>query len=132
MDNHKHAEETLFELNALRAMCDLQTKIESVPSFHSLCVKDSSTPQCCRTWSLPNFVVLINRLQHCYDVQETHVQQAQMLMKRCLPYYRDGQLLADCQLNECDAPPQCTANNVVYQMMHFLSNNDSLTVSVSE
>lgn len=131
LEHHKHAHFNLFETNALLDMCKLQHKIEELFTYNQMCVKDRATGKCCLAWSLPNFVAHLNTLRNCSDLQEVHVYNANVLLQRCLPFYRAGLLSANCGQTYCeDVPPECTENNWVYNTMHYLSDNGSLGVSV--
>lgn len=124
--------ESLFEINGLLAMCDLELKITQLPGYRKLCeTQPSSSADCCTPWSLPNYVALIANQTSCFDLLEEHVLTAEQLLLLCYPYYRDGILTAECSVRRCRAPVECIRNGAVFNMLHFLGDMGFVEENVS-
>lgn len=60
--------ESLFEINALMAICDLEIQMLNVNGYGELCQLDIDTKKCCRPWSLPNYIALLSNKTSCFDI----------------------------------------------------------------
>jgi hypothetical protein len=60
--------ESLFEINALLDMCDLEQKIIETNDYDDLCQKELNSNSCCRPWSLPNYVALLSNKTSCFEI----------------------------------------------------------------
>lgn len=65
----RNLNESLFELNALLAMCDLEQRILEMDSYDDLCQREVSSNNCCRPWSLPNYVAVLSNKTSCFDLE---------------------------------------------------------------
>lgn len=61
--------ESLFEINALLAMCDLEFQLEQFHEYEKLCEREMTTQNCCRQWSLPNYIALLANKSSCYEIE---------------------------------------------------------------
>lgn len=60
--------DSLFDLNSLLAMCQLQNQIIAIPSYGGFCQREELTDSCCRPWSLPNYAALLANKTSCFDL----------------------------------------------------------------
>lgn len=65
---NRQINESLFEVNALWAMCELEQTIISTNKYENLCQKELSSDNCCRPWSLANYVALLSNKTSCFDI----------------------------------------------------------------
>lgn len=61
--------ESLFEVNSLIAMCDLELKLTQVHYYRDLCQLEIGSKRCCRPWSIPNYVALLSNRSSCFDIE---------------------------------------------------------------
>lgn len=64
----------MFDTNSLLSMCELEQKLVDTDGYNDLCQKEISSSNCCRPWSLPNYVALLSNKTSCFDInvsQET-------------------------------------------------------------
>lgn len=61
--------DTLFDLNGMLAMCELETRLTETPYYDVLCESQVSSTRCCRPWSLPNYVALLTNRTTCFDIE---------------------------------------------------------------
>lgn len=60
--------ESMFDANALLSMCELEQKLVDTNDYNELCQKEISSSNCCRPWSLPNYVALLSNKTSCFDI----------------------------------------------------------------
>lgn len=124
--------ESLFELNALLAMCDLEQHITVTAYYEDYCVREVMSNECCCPWSLPNYVALLANRTHCYDLNAEDVAYVQSLLTGCFQYYHNLRLDSDCVNFRCkNVPAECAQYNAVYNIFHFLADNQFMAVNVS-
>lgn len=58
----------MFDTNSLLSMCELEQKLVDTEGYNDLCQKEISTSNCCRPWSLPNYVALLSNKTSCFDI----------------------------------------------------------------
>lgn len=63
-----NATETLFDRNSLLAMCQLQEQITNVHKYEEYCDREMISNNCCRPWSLSNYVALLANKSSCFDI----------------------------------------------------------------
>lgn len=61
--------ESLFELNVMIAMCDLEMELTHVDYYRDLCQVEIGSKKCCRPWSIPNYVTLLSNRSSCFDIE---------------------------------------------------------------
>ncbi|XP_030376547.1 protein dispatched [Scaptodrosophila lebanonensis] len=119
----RNSTNSLFDLNGLLAMCQLQEQIAAVPSYDAFCELEKLTSNCCRPWSLPNYAALLANRSSCFDLTGEDVTALQSLLLSCYDYYHDLKMDDNCnKFNRCYAPVECMRNNIVYNILHFLSD----------
>ena len=124
----------LFTVRRIKAMCRLEDAVlRRHQSFRDACVQTTVTRQCCRSWSLGNYVSRLTNKSSCYDIRRRDVAYVEDLLTTCVPYYRALALLADCydaetrgdRYRQCaDVPAPCKRYNAVYDILHFLADVD--------
>lgn len=113
-------------------MCDLEQRIITTADYDAFCVRDLMTNECCRPWSIPNYVALLANRTHCFDLIADDVRYVQNLLTTCFPFYHDLRLDSDCVNFRCrNVPAECTQFNAVYNIFHFLADNQFMSVNVS-
>ncbi|ALC47821.1 disp, partial [Drosophila busckii] len=118
-----NATDSLFDLNGMLAMCQLQEQISSVDSYEAFCERELLTSNCCRAWSLPNYAALLANKSSCFDLTTEDVRLLQSLLLTCYDYFHYLKLDNNCnEHNRCYAPKECTQNNLVYNVLNFLSD----------
>lgn len=124
--------ESLFEINGLLAMCDLEQRIITTDHYEDYCVREVMSNECCRPWSIPNYVALLSNRTHCFDLTADDVAYVQALLASCFPFYHNLRLDSDCVNFRCkNVPAECAQFNSVYNIFHYLADNQFMTVNVS-
>lgn len=121
---------TLFEAEPLLAMCQLEHSITDAAAYKALCetkpgAAGVETDECCRPWSLPNYVALVANLDTCADLTERNVNAAKRLLLQCRPHFDAiGQLDCQSEPTKCKAvPTQCLRLHAVYDMVNYLADD---------
>lgn len=60
---------SLLELDAIRAMCDLEMKLTTIGGYKGICQVKFYSKKCCRPWSIPNYIALLANRTSCSDIQ---------------------------------------------------------------
>ncbi|CAH1263796.1 DISP1 [Branchiostoma lanceolatum] len=129
-----HDEFNLFTLPAILSMCS-QEKIlvRDYAQFPSLCVS-SSCDDCCPSWSLGNYVALLQNRQSCSAITKGDVKAVLGRLKHCAGFYHNNTLKQDCwkagepYQDRCPrVPAQCVEYNAVHSILHYLVDKDFLS-----
>ncbi|XP_050706093.1 protein dispatched homolog 1-like, partial [Eriocheir sinensis] len=112
--------ETLLTLQHLKAICQLDDRMRALPEFHPIC-ETWSPGRCCPSWSLPNYVALINNRTSCHNITQEDVVKVHRLLRRCSRHL-DLQLEGGCQgPRKCNSvPKECLEHDAVYTILHYL------------
>ncbi|KAL9980997.1 hypothetical protein ACROYT_G009647 [Oculina patagonica] len=133
--------ETMFYANKLKIACALETDILSASSyFTEYCYNgtvDEKTgkKQCSSSWSLGNYVALLNNRKSCKEITNDDVAMVKNLLVNCSSYFFDQTLKSDCDpstsvvnasaSSSCkNIPTKCTKFNAVYNIFHYLVDNE--------
>ncbi|TDG50457.1 hypothetical protein AWZ03_003046 [Drosophila navojoa] len=127
-----NATDSLFDLNGILAMCQLQEQIGAAPSYQAFCEPEMLSTNCCRPWSLPNYVTLLANKSSCFDLNADDVTLLHSLLLSCYEYYHLLKLDNNCnEVNRCYAPEECLRNNLVFNVLNFLSDYSFIKPNVS-
>ncbi|KAF7704285.1 protein dispatched homolog 2 isoform X1 [Silurus meridionalis] len=130
--------DSLWSLKAIYSMCEMeQTQIRSDAHFKELCqvkseaVGNKAEGECCPSWSLGNFLALLNNVSSCFSLTAQQVSDSLGLLRYCAPYYHDGSLVALCaersKHGSCASVPHpCKRSRIIYQILHYLVDKDFL------
>ena len=125
-------------------MCELErVLLHNEPSYNAACLRYTVSEPCCRTWSLYNYVLLLNNVTNpadsCDLVTVTHIRYVTQLLNTCAHYYHDMKLVSDCadgideDRNHCaETPPECRTHNAVYNILHYLTDAEYMTPQSTE
>lgn len=122
--------DTLFELNAFLAMCDLEQKIVQTSLYEDLCQKELTSDNCCRPWSVVNYVTFLSNKSSCFDLDEEDIAMVKTLLFDCFQYYHNMKLSNDCVRSSCVVPPPCKQHNAVYNILHYLADVEFIKLNV--
>ncbi|XP_030854402.1 protein dispatched homolog 1-like [Strongylocentrotus purpuratus] len=128
--------ENLFNAEALHSMCRLELQtIRSHVQFMKACYTSNVTNACCPSWSLPNYVALLNNKSNCFNITNADVRATLQLLRTCSHFYRTRELRHDCShggaslSNSCaNVPGKCTRFDAVYHILHYLVDVDFMCV----
>ncbi|KAL3289766.1 hypothetical protein HHI36_023161 [Cryptolaemus montrouzieri] len=111
----------LFELPSLMALCRLDYELSNVQNFSDLCVQNTKTSKCCKTWSLGNYIALLHNRTSCLGVNEEDVNSTISLLNKCAKYYFNLKLLPDCseRIFRCEVPKECVKYDAIYNILNF-------------
>lgn len=122
-------------------MCELESKFTSIQTYEKICQIKSNSKQCCRPWSLTNYITLLSNKTLCSQLevnyygnsilkidlnlmcifhQQSDIIGVNQLLNVCSKYYRNGTLKSDCESLKCNVPAKCIQYNAVYHILHFL------------
>ncbi|XP_031628158.1 protein dispatched [Contarinia nasturtii] len=114
---------TLLKMDAMQAICELDKKLTKIESYRGFCQLKAHSKECCRSWSIPNYIALLSNKTSCSDIEESDLSLANGLLNDCYNYYMNGSLKSDCEYFKCSVPSKCMQFNAVYQILHFLTDN---------
>ncbi|XP_070257135.1 protein dispatched homolog 1 isoform X2 [Myotis yumanensis] len=127
--------ETLWNLPAIKSMCNVDnSRIRAHPQFSDLCQRTTAA-SCCPSWTLGNYIAILNNRSSCQKIVERDVTHTLKLLRACAKHYQNGTLEPDCwdaaarrkdQLKCAHVPRKCTKYNAVYQILHYLVDKDFL------
>lgn len=131
----------LFEARKLKAICAMDDDIiRSNPSFQQYCFlsSDGFKTQCYSSWSLGNYVALLNNRSNCQDITDNDVTNVKNLLQKCSPYFIRQTLKADCEYPEASrnetvsyncpsVPAECIKYTAVYLIFQYLVDNQFMT-----
>ncbi|XP_054568938.1 protein dispatched homolog 1 [Eptesicus fuscus] len=125
--------ETLWNLPAIKSMCNVDnSRIRAHPQFSDLCQRTTAA-SCCPSWTLGNYIAILNNRSSCQKIVERDVTHTLKLLRACAKHYQNGTLEPDCwdaaarrkdQLKCAHVPRKCTKYNAVYQILHYLVDKD--------
>ncbi|XP_023308791.2 protein dispatched [Lucilia cuprina] len=122
--------DSLFDLNGLLAMCQLQDQITRVQDYGEYCQRELISNNCCRPWSLSNYAALLANKSSCFDLTHDDVLLLNNLLSSCFEYFHDLKLSNDCsEINKCYAPLDCTRNNIVFNILHYLTDYNFIKIN---
>ncbi|XP_035891595.1 protein dispatched [Anopheles stephensi] len=121
--NH-NLNDSMFELNAFLALCELEQKIVKVEHYGDICQRELTSDDCCRPWSIVNYVTFLSNKSSCFELNEEDVAMVKTLLYDCFQYYHNMKLSNDCMRSSCIAPSECKQHNAVYNILHYLANVD--------
>ncbi|VDN26532.1 unnamed protein product, partial [Dibothriocephalus latus] len=115
VDNASHL---LADVSAVKSLCTLQKRIESLAAFTEVCSRQSSgflaAAPCCPTWSLPNLIASIVGKSDCDEISAADVDDVRHLVVTCLQSFLSGRLRRSCWDDASppqwlcpDVPPAC-------------------------
>ncbi|XP_036309270.1 protein dispatched homolog 1 isoform X2 [Pipistrellus kuhlii] len=127
--------ETLWNLPAIKSMCNVDnSRIRAHPQFSDLCQRTTAA-SCCPSWTLGNYIAILNNRSSCQKIVERDVAHTLKLLRACAKHYQNGTLEPDCwdaaarrkdQLKCAHVPRKCAKYNAVYQILHYLVDKDFL------
>ncbi|OQV19566.1 Protein dispatched-like protein 1 [Hypsibius exemplaris] len=128
----------LLNLEGIRELCQLDADIRRLDEFQSCSEESADTGRLCRTWNLPNYVAVLAGKTSCHQLEEHDIRNVLNLTATCLPFYRSGQLKADCSTSEDDGktmqedtitcpgvPTDCIKDSSIYHLLYFISDKES-------
>ncbi|XP_058981338.1 protein dispatched-like [Musca domestica] len=124
-----NATDSLFDLNGILAMCQLQEQITKVKDYGEYCDREMLSNNCCRPWSLPNYAALLANKSSCFDLTHEDILLLQNLLLTCFEYFHDLKLSNDCSERRCYAPSECTRKNIVFNILHYLTDINILKIN---
>ncbi|XP_055523625.1 protein dispatched [Wyeomyia smithii] len=128
--NH-NLNDTLFELNAFLAMCDLEQRITVGEHYTDLCQKELTSDNCCRPWSVVNYVTFLSNKTSCFELDEEDIAMVKTLLFDCYQYYHNMKLSNDCVRSSCVVPTGCKQHNAVYNILHYLTDVEFIKLNES-
>lgn len=60
---------SLLDIESVRGMCDLETKLTTLKNYKGLCQLKFYSKQCCRPWSIPNYITLLSNKTTCAEIE---------------------------------------------------------------
>ena len=136
-DPHKN----LFEASKLKTICAMDTNIVRFhPSFKQNCLyffnNGSNSRECYSSWSLGNYVALLNNRGTCQDITDDDVSKVKALLQNCSSYFVKQTLKKDCRYplanetasSNCPSvPAHCIKHTAVYNIFQYLVDNEFMS-----
>lgn len=86
--------------------------------------------ECCPSWSLGNYLALLNNVSSCFSLTAQQVSESLGLLRFCAPYYHDRSLVASCtersKFGRCASVPHRCKLSSIFQILHYLVDKDFL------
>lgn len=60
---------SLLEIDAIHAMCNLESKLTTVRSYKGFCQQKFYVKECCRPWSIPNYIAMLSNKTACHEIE---------------------------------------------------------------
>uniref|UniRef100_A0A8C2HF33 Dispatched homolog 2 (Drosophila) n=1 Tax=Cyprinus carpio TaxID=7962 RepID=A0A8C2HF33_CYPCA len=112
------------------------SKIRSGTEFDKICQVRSELyssmvkNECCPSWSLGNYLAVLNNISSCFSLTAQQVSESLSLLRFCAPYYHDGSLAASCtersKFGRCASIPHRCKLSSIFQILHYLVDKDFL------
>ena len=128
--------ENLFEASKLKTICAMDTEIvRSSPSFELYCYNflNGSKTNCYSSWSIGNYVALLNNRKSCQDITDDDVLSVKNLLQNCSSHFVKQTLKENCKLpddnetvsSNCPTvPAHCMQHTAVYNIFQYLVDNE--------
>lgn len=68
-DRENITSKSMFDLDILLAICDIEMKLVQTDYYGKLCQTEMDSKRCCRPWSLPNYIALLSNKSSCRDIE---------------------------------------------------------------
>ena len=113
----------LFSRKSLISICtQYDNHILNTLEMQATCCRNGDS--CFDSWSLGNYIALMNNRTSCQDIQETDILNVQELLRKCAPYYQQNNL-DNCKERSAscphDVPEECLSfDHAVYFIFHYL------------
>ncbi|RWS26911.1 protein dispatched 1-like protein [Leptotrombidium deliense] len=128
------SDDDLLTVKSLTTVCSLDKNIlrfekqSGNSSLFSDSCEVTNTGECCRSWSLPNYVTFVANKTDCGLLTEKDIFEFKELLRRCLPYYKNRDKCGE-SMELCGKLPQICENNkkTVFTVLHYLIDEDSLS-----
>ena len=121
-------DENLLVSSKLKDVCEIENSILSASSLYAqycLSIYDGNTTKCYSSYSLGNYIALLNNRTTCRDITDQDVLYVKNLLLQCHPYFVKQSLKGSCATSSCEGvPANCTKHNAVYNIFQFLTDNE--------
>ncbi|XP_022101307.1 protein dispatched homolog 1-like [Acanthaster planci] len=124
----------LFTLRGLQSMCQLEKgSVRQHLQFMRSCYTNRAG-DCCRSWSLGNYVALLSNRSSCAEITADDVAATRELLQKCAHFYRSRSLRPDCwEARDWRPCPSnihrdCIRQDAVYSVLHYLADVEFLSV----
>ena len=121
-------DENLLVSSKLKDVCEIENSILSASSLYAqycLSIYDGKTTKCYSSYSLGNYIALLNNRTTCRDITDQDVLYVKNLLLQCHPYFVKQSLKGSCATSSCEGvPANCTKHNAVYNIFQFLTDNE--------
>ena len=121
-------DENLLVSSKLKDVCEIENSILSASSLYAqycLSIYDGKTTKCYSSYSLGNYIALLNNRTTCRDITDQDVLFVKNLLLQCHPYFVKQSLKGSCATSSCEGvPANCTKHNAVYNIFQFLTDNE--------
>lgn len=126
-----HDDDNLWTADNVKSMCRIEKDLlGSFSDYQEYCHQDQMK-MCCRSWSLGNYVAMLNNKSDCLAITEDDMASSLQLLKQCSGFYRNSTLSADCEATDnareiprhCRSiPTKCREHNAVYYILDYITD----------
>uniref|UniRef100_A0A0A9XAS5 Protein dispatched 1 n=2 Tax=Lygus hesperus TaxID=30085 RepID=A0A0A9XAS5_LYGHE len=117
----------LFNMQAISDMCELEHTLTSMAGYNMIC-EQITEAWCCRQWSLPNYIAMLNNKTSCRNITELDVNRTKKLFVICHHYFLDLNHVPDFTNKEM--PPECMKHDAVHNMIHYILDYEYVNQSL--
>ncbi|KAJ8986210.1 hypothetical protein NQ317_009916 [Molorchus minor] len=123
-----HNKKDLFTISNMLAMCRLENEFIDLNDYERLCIHNNKSDQCCKPWSLPNYIAIINNKASCLAITEEDIVTTKAILVKCSPYFHNMELNFEClqDIPYCGVPFECVHHDAVYNILNFLTSTTFL------
>ncbi|XP_060515797.1 protein dispatched [Cylas formicarius] len=117
----------LFTLDFLLSLCRLEHIFTELKYYNEFCIQNLQNNRCCKPWSLPNYIAILNQKTSCLTLTEQDVTETKRLLIKCAHYFHNLELNSNCfQKSGCDASIECMRHDAAFNIMNFLTSTNFL------
>ncbi|XP_044742091.1 protein dispatched [Chrysoperla carnea] len=120
----------IFNFKNVQWLCKLQTLIMENNVTKTVCETRSRNDfECCRPWSIDNYVALFNNRSSCSDIMPRDIKNITNMLKKCQKYVHKKHLRPHCyESRKCESfiPHECIQNNIAFNIFFYLMDKQFL------
>ncbi|KAL1492621.1 hypothetical protein ABEB36_010857 [Hypothenemus hampei] len=116
--------ENLFTYKYLKSLCKLELFLMSFKSVSGICISNSQIEgQCCKPWSLPNYIAALFDRHTCLTITESDVNETRTLLAKCSMYFYENKLsMGGLRSRDSKVPLECIKHNAVFNILNYLTS----------
>ncbi|KAJ8916474.1 hypothetical protein NQ315_014692 [Exocentrus adspersus] len=118
----------LFTMSNILAMCRLEYEFSHLKYYEDLCIQSTKYNKCCKPWSLPNYIAMLNNRSSCLAIMEEDVIVTKNILVKCSQFFHNSKVSQDCLKTNsyCGLPIECIRHDTVFDILNFVTSTSFL------